>query len=153
MEKCIDLSKSNYKTHVPLDIVAFTYAEDGTIRIVTRQSQFYSLNFFYDDWDTWGQILEICPQLNFIDVSSDFQINEKNIMSKIKEFCPRFKYGISILNGWHSIYLGLGHYLYISDCIKDEFMAKSEIRKDRLYLEMPDIVRGILADGDHSNEA
>lgn len=31
--------------------------------------------------------------------------------------------------------------------------AKSEIRKDRLYLEMPDIVRGILADGDHSNEA
>lgn len=32
MEKCIDLSKSNYKTHVPLDIVAFTYAEDGTIQ-------------------------------------------------------------------------------------------------------------------------
>lgn len=91
--------------------------------------------------------------MNFIDVSSDFPIDKKNIMSKIKEFCPRFKYGIPILNGWHSVYLELGHYLYISDCIKDEFMAKSGNRKDRLYLEMPEIVRGILADGNHSNEA
>ena len=67
----IELTKSNYKGYLPIDIAAFSFAaagamgEHGGVIIVGSDAQVYHLNYVHGEWemDSFDDIIEICPLL------------------------------------------------------------------------------------------
>ena len=105
MNNIINLTKTNYKDYLPLDIVAFSYAEGGAmgcpgnIEIVTFDQNLFQLNFCYVAWNE-DDIYSICPVL--------------------KE-CT-FGFGqVQIPTGWKYYYLGAGNHLILSRRICSDF--------------------------------
>lgn len=64
--------KSNYKGYLPIDIAAFSFAaagamgEHGGVVIVGSDAQVYHLNYVYGEWDSFDDIIEICPILRVL---------------------------------------------------------------------------------------
>ena len=112
----INLIKSNYKNHIPLDIVALSYAEGGAmgcpgnVEIVTFDQNLYYFNYCYGDLDE-NDIYSICPEL------------------RVCSFGP---FGHNrIPTGWKYYYLGAGNHLIISGRVCREFdRAKGEKIED-----------------------
>ena len=95
----ITLTKSNYEQYLPLDIVAFSYAEGGAmgcpgeIIIVTFDQRTFVLNHCYGDLSE-SEIFRICPALAEC------------------EFGPFSRHSIPL--GWKYYYLGAGNHLVIN---------------------------------------
>lgn len=102
----INLTKQNYKEHIPLDIVALSFAEGGAmgcpgnVEIVTFDQNFYCFNYCYGDLEE-DKIYSICPELRE---------------------CSFGPFGHNkIPKGWKYYYLGAGNHLIISGRVCRDF--------------------------------
>jgi hypothetical protein len=129
----IEITKSNYKDYVSLDIVAFSFAspgamgDSGAIIVVTKDGCVYRANPFFEDVSE-EEVFQVCPPL-------------KN--------CQFGMFGGgNIPEGWQSYYLGCGNHLVIRDDISAQFSAiieREEFKKmGAVYQKWIDIVFEII---------
>ena len=104
----IELTKSNYKGYLPIDIAAFSFAaagamgEHGGVIIVGSDAQVYHLNYVHGEWDSFDDIIEICPLLR----DCHFTV---------------FGTGSDVPEGYQFAYLGFGNYLVVKSDFWKEF--------------------------------
>ena len=126
MENKIELSKTNYKKYLPINIIAFSYAnggaqgEPGGVYITDNDGKFFHFNFETVDL-TRDEIFEICPSLK--DISLD-KIPEK----------------------FEEMNMGMGNKLYINKSIIPEVKEKTKdiTRPDMLYIKWKKIILDII---------
>ena len=117
----IELTKSNYKDHLPIDIAAFSFAaagamgEHGGVIIVGSDAQVYHLNYVYGEWDSFDDIIEICPLLR----DCHFTV---------------FGTGSEVPEGYQFANLGFGNYLVV----KSDFWKEFNDMKDSYKKELDD---------------
>lgn len=106
--KTIELTKSNYKGHLPIDVAAFSFAaagamgEYGGVIIVDSDAQVYHLNYVYGEWESFDDIFEICPLLR----DCHFIV---------------FGTGSEVPEGYQFAYLGFGNFLVVKSDFWKEF--------------------------------
>ena len=112
MKERITLTPTNYKEFLPINIIAFSFAEGGamgeggSIIIVSDDGMSYHLNYVRDDWYD-DCIYEICPILKECSFSA----------------FERLKYP----TGWVYKSMGFGNHLLIHKLLEKQF---SEATKD-----------------------
>ena len=123
----IELSKSNYKNYLPINAMAFSYAnggaqgESGGIIILDNDGKFFHFNYAYGDLKH-DEIFEICPPLK--EVASN-QIPEN----------------------FERMNMGMGNTLFVNKLILPEVKEKTKDikRPDALYSQwkkiIPDIIK------------
>ena len=116
----IELKKFDYKTHLPIEPVAFSFAaegamgEGGGIIIVGKDAQSYHLNYYYDKWEK-GDVCEVLPILR----ECQFGIVG----------------GGKIPDGWTYIYIGFGNHLMIHSSILTLWTEKTKTSNEhRSYI-------------------
>lgn len=111
-ERKIALTPTNYKEFLPINIIAFSFAEGGamgdggSIIIVSDNGMSYYLNYVWDDWSE-DCIYEICPVLKECSLCA----------------FERIKYP----KGWIYRYMGVGNHLLVHELLEKQF---SEATKD-----------------------
>ena len=111
-ESKIALNPTNYKEFLPINIIAFSFAEGGamgeggSIIIVSDNGKSYRLNYVWDDWSE-DCIYEVCPILKECSLCA----------------FERIKYP----KGWIYRYMGVGNHLLIHELLEKRF---SEATKD-----------------------
>lgn len=133
MKEAIELSKSNFRDHLPIDIVAFSFAAPGAmgyagrIVMVGKDAQTYFLNYVRGDL-TMEEVYEILPPLR----ECNFGIFG----------------GGTYPEGWSEMYMGAGNHLVICHSIEDEFrcMAKDLKSPAELYQKWLGYVLAIIND-------
>ena len=126
MQNKIELSKSNYKNYLPLNIIAFSYAtggaqgEPGGVTILDKEGKFFHFNYAYGDLKK-DEIFEICPFLKEIE------------SHKIEENFERMN-------------MGMGNTLFVSKSILPEVKEKTKDikRPDELFLQWRKIIYDII---------
>lgn len=129
----IELTKSNYKGYLPIAIAAFSIAavgacgEHGGVIIIDSKAQMYHLNYVHGEWDSFNDIIEICPLLR----ECDFTV---------------FGYGSKVPDGYQFASLGLGNFLVVkSDFWKEFNDMKDSYKGDKiLYNTWSDFMLEIL---------
>lgn len=103
-KKIIEITSSNYKDYMNLDIIAFSFAgegaqgECGSIILITSDGTVYHTNFIRNiDIE---EVFEICPTLK--ECTSDV----------FRFYAPK---------GWSSFYLGGGNFLIVKEEFQDAF--------------------------------
>jgi len=132
MKEAIELSKSNYKDYLPMDLVAFSFAAPGAmgyagrIVIVGKDSQTYFFNYVCGDL-TMEEVYEILPIL--------------------KECNFGIFGGGKYPDGWSEMYMGAGNHLVVHQSIlpKVEQETKSIQSPPELYQRWHDIVVGAIS--------
>ena len=123
----VELTKTNYKNYIPLDIVALSFAEGGAqgcpgrIEIVTFDQKLYYFNHCFGDLDE-HDIYSICPELR----ECSFGPFRRN----------------KIPAGWKYYYLGAGNHLTVSGRVYMEFdrIKGKDIEGVALYQAWLDIL-------------
>lgn len=125
----IEISPTNYKEHLPLDLLAFSFAasgamgEGGAIILVCKDGKALHLNYNMDKWEDY-MIDSLCPVLSQCDM------------------------GIfgndSAPEGWAPFNLGMGNHLFFRSEIEDEFKIILEQKQVHPYRAWLDIVLEIV---------
>ena len=108
MNDKIELSKSNYKNYLPINIIAFSYAtggaqgEPGGVTILDKEGKFFHFNYVKDDFKE-NDIKAICSPI----------IERKNGDNKFEE-------------EWEEINLGMGNSLTVNKSIGQKFEEKAK---------------------------
>lgn len=131
--KTIELTKSNYKGHLPIDVAAFSFAaagamgEHGGVIIVDSDAQVYHLNYVHGEWGSFDDIIEICPLLK----ECDFTV---------------FGYGSKVPDGYQFANLGFGNFLVVKGDFWKEFNDMKDSYKGNkiLYNTWADFMLEIL---------
>ena len=126
MQNKIELSKSNYKNYLPLNIIAFSYAtggaqgEPGGVTILDKEGNFFHFNYVYVDWKN-DEIFEICPFLKEIEINR----NPEN---------------------FERMNMGMGNTLFVNKSILPEVKEKTKDikRPDELFLQWRKIIYDII---------
>ena len=126
MKNIIELQKSNFKDYLPINMIAFSYAnggaqgEPGAILIVDTDGRTFHLNYAYGDLSK-DEVYEICPPL------------KENSPEKDPE-------------GWHKINMGMGNTLFVSKSILQQFKEETKDihRPDGYYLTWKKVVLNII---------
>ena len=115
----VEISASNVKNYLGLDIVAFHWAkpgacgEHGGVVFITRDSKVLNTNYVYKEKGgiSWVDLCEIFPTL------AEFKVG----LFGGEMYPPE----------WKDQYLGLGNYLVVKETIWDAFseLAKSELKR------------------------
>ena len=107
-KKVISLSKQNYTNYLPLDPIAFSYAEGGAM-------------------GSPGQIIIIDTNNNIYDFYIyDFENDIIKLIIPILFECQFGMFGHDIpTSGWHNLYLGMGNHLMVKESIFHEFYPKA----------------------------
>lgn len=132
MKEVIELSKSNYKDYLLMDLVAFSFAAPGAmgyagrIVIVGKDAQTYFFNYVRGDL-TMEEVYEILPIL--------------------KECNFGIFGGGKYPEGWSEMYMGFGNHLVVHQSIlpKVEQETKSIQSPPELYQRWHDIVVGAIS--------
>lgn len=104
----ISLRKDNYKRYLPIEPIAFSYAEGGAmgspneVIIVDKNTKTYSFridNFELEDID---EIVPALRKCQFISCGEPLMATP----------------------GWNSVYLGFGNHLLVADAIYEEFAVR-----------------------------
>lgn len=118
----IELTKSNYKGYLPIDIAAFSIAapgamgEHGGVKIIDSNAQIYHLNYVHGEWDSFD-IIEICPLL----MDCDFTV---------------FGTGSKVPEGYQFANLGYGNYLVVKGDFWKEFNdMKDSYKGDKILYQ------------------
>lgn len=105
-KRIIEITSSNYKDYMNLDIIAFSFAGEGAqgecggIILVTSDGTVYHTNFIRDiDIE---EVFDICPTLK--ECTSDV----------FRFYAPK---------GWSSFYLGGGNFLIVKEEFQDAFAS------------------------------
>lgn len=130
MENIVYLSKSNYKDYLPIDIVAFSYAEGGAmgcggeIIIISSKKKRYSLNYLCDYW-TDEDLYSIVPPL---------------------KDCIFYLGKYQVPDGWLGRNLECGNYLAVKNTIRHQFLKQTKgiYNPGCLYREWEEIILSIL---------
>ena len=75
MKNTIELSKSNYKNYLPINTIAFSYAnggaqgEPGGVIILDKEGKFFHFNYAEGDLKK-DEIFEICPPLKEVAIDT-----------------------------------------------------------------------------------
>ena len=133
MKEAIELSKSNYKDYLPMDLVAFSFAAPGAmgyagrIVIVGKDAQTYFFNYVRGDL-TMEDVYEILPLLR----ECNFGIFG----------------GGKYPDGWSEMYMGFGNHLVVSHSIEDDLrdIAKDLESPGELYQKWLELVLAIIND-------
>lgn len=118
MTELIELSPENYNKHLPLDLIAFSYAsggamgEGGAIILVSKTGMAYHLNYIYDEWK-YDIINTLCPVLEQCDIGIFGEDNAPE--------------------GWTPFNLGMGNHLFFRSEIEKEFMILLEKKQMHPY--------------------
>ena len=102
----IEMNKSNFKDYLPLNIIAFSYAnggaqgEPGGIQIVDNDGRIFHFNYADGDLSR-NEVFEICPPL--------------------KEGCEGKE-----PEGWHLINMGMGNTLFVNKSIFQQFKEETK---------------------------
>ena len=126
MKNKIELSKSNYKNYLPINTIAFSYAnggaqgEPGGIIILDKEGKFYHFNYAEGDLKN-EEIFEIFPFLKEIE------------SNKITENFERMN-------------MGMGNTLFVSKSILPEVKEKTKDikRPDQLFSQWKKIIYDII---------
>ena len=108
MQNNIELSKSNYKNYLPINTIAFSYAnggaqgEPGGIIILDKEGKFFHFNYTRDAFKE-SDLDAICPPIK----------ERKDDISKFEE-------------EWKDINLGMGNSLTINKSISQKFQEKAK---------------------------
>lgn len=118
----IELTKSNYKGYLPIDIAAFSFAaagamgEHGGVMIVGSDAQVHHLNYVHGEWDSFD-VIEICPLL----MDCNFTV---------------FGTGSKVPEGYQFEYLGFGNFLVVKDDFWKEFNdMKDSYKGDKILYQ------------------
>lgn len=112
----IELNSSNYKCYLPIDIIAFSFAEGGAqgdggaLNIVSKEKRVFYLNLIWTDLSE-EEVDLVCPILQECHVGP-FCINK------------------CIPNDWLYVYMGAGNHLFIHEVLRAKF---EEQTKDMKY--------------------
>ncbi len=125
-KKVISLSNQNYTTYLPLDPIAFSYAEGGAmgspgqIIIIDTNRSIYVFNIY------------------------DFENDIVKLIIPILFECQIGMFGHDIpAPEWHNFYLGMGNHLMVKESIYNDFYPKAvkcDEEPGMLYQEWIDIV-------------
>lgn len=135
----IEITESNYRDYMSLDIVAFSFAhggamgEPGGIVIIDRNGTRYHANYCYgNDHLQPDHIKDIIPDFEDIDWK---QIHNEPYHGD-----------------WYFVYLGYGNNLLMRKEISEGFKQKVEAahfeHSGELYQQWPGFVLGLLGNGD-----
>ena len=153
MKNKIELSKSNYKNYLPINIMAFSYAnggaqgEPGGIIILDNEGKFFHLNYETGDLKP-DEIYEICPPLKEINNNSK-KFDEMNKgKGNICEICPALKQIILKNNTekFEEMNMGMGNKLFVNKSIFPEVKEKTKdiTRPNMLYIRWKNIILDII---------
>ena len=126
MKNKIELSKSNYKNYLPINTIAFSYAnggaqgEPGGVIILDKEGKFFHFNYAEGDLKN-EEIFEICPYLKEIE------------SNKVEENFERMN-------------MGMGNTLFVSKSILPEVKEKTKDikRPDQLFSQWKKIIYDII---------
>lgn len=132
MDELIRLSPENYKKHLPIDIVAFSFAEPGAIGekgkiiIISKDKKKFKLNYIRDNFNK-EQLFDIYPVIYDC------------------EFC--FGGAITPAN-WFDRDLGFGNHLIVKEYLRTQFEEKTKNLKKpwEYYGQWEDTIMSILND-------
>ena len=126
----IKVTLQNYKSYMPIDIVAFSFASAGAMGcpgemiILDRKGEKYVLNYCYEPWED-EQLFEICPKLEECDM---YLLGEDD--------APE---------GWMPINLGMGNHLFVQNEIGEVLMKQIDgLFPGEVYQIWEDAVKEII---------
>lgn len=113
----IVLSKEDYSSVLPLDVVAFHYSAPGAcgyhgvIRLITRDRRLYMINYLYDCWPK-EDLFKVCPPYEYI-------------LTSYNEYRP-------LPFGWMHLNMGLGNSLFLTAELRQN-IAVADMRPPEIY--------------------
>ena len=126
-----EITLQNYKSHMPIDMVAFSFASSGAmgcpgeIIMMNREGETFSLNYCYEPWQA-EQIYEICPKLEECDIE---------LLGY--DTAPE---------GWMPINLGMGNHLFVENEIGEVFYKQiTGLYPGQVYQMWQDSLKEILS--------
>lgn len=112
-----EITPDNYNDYLPLDIIAFSYAEPGAqgeagaMILVTRDKTAFHLNYCSNNWSQ-EYLLEVCPMLNDVTITT-------------------FGYCDNAAEGWSPINLGAGNHLFVHNDYAQKLIEK--IKEENVF--------------------
>lgn len=137
MSEFIVLNKDDYKSVLPVDVVAFHFSNPGAcgyhgvVRFITRDRSQYMVNYLHDAWPR-ESLAEVCPPLD--DIRQSYQ------------------HAGPLPSGWLRLNMGLGNSLYVRGDVR-QHMTVAGLTPPQIYTRWEEMIMNALECLDDSSTA